>query len=58
VWPVLIDTHTPLVGAYTDKEHMSLALTDSLVCLEMPFFAIAHVRREIRSAVMRHGTLI
>lgn len=22
---------------------MSLALTDSLVCIEMPFFAIAHV---------------
>jgi hypothetical protein len=32
------------VGAYRDAEHMSLALTDSLVCLEMPMFAIAHVR--------------
>lgn len=32
-----------LVGKYTDREHMSLALTDSLVCLEMPLFAIAHV---------------
>lgn len=30
------------LGAYTDAEHMSLALTDSLLCLEMPFFAIAH----------------
>ncbi|WWC68674.1 uncharacterized protein I206_102607 [Kwoniella pini CBS 10737] len=30
------------VGAYTDREHMSLALVDSLVCFEMPIFAIAH----------------
>lgn len=30
------------LGPYTDSEHISLALTDALVCLEMPFFAIAH----------------
>ncbi|WRT65653.1 uncharacterized protein IL334_002598 [Kwoniella shivajii] len=30
------------VGPYTDAEHMSLALVDSLVCFEMPIFAIAH----------------
>lgn len=33
------------VGPYTDPEHMSLAIVDSLICLEMPGFAIAHVRR-------------
>lgn len=32
-----------LVGPYTDAEHMSLALVDSLICFEMPLFAIAHV---------------
>lgn len=31
-----------LVGPYKDAEHISLAITDSLVCFEMPFFAIAH----------------
>ncbi|KAI0691486.1 organic solute transporter Ostalpha-domain-containing protein [Cytidiella melzeri] len=30
------------LGPYTDNEHISLALTDALVCIEMPFFAIAH----------------
>ncbi len=30
------------LGPYTDNEHISLALTDALVCLEMPLFAIAH----------------
>ncbi|KAJ3519124.1 hypothetical protein NM688_g9349 [Phlebia brevispora] len=30
------------LGPYTDSEHISLGLTDLLVCLEMPFFAIAH----------------
>lgn len=30
------------LGPYTDSEHISLALTDALVCLEMPLFAIAH----------------
>ncbi|WWD16558.1 hypothetical protein CI109_100985 [Kwoniella shandongensis] len=30
------------VGPYTDAEHMSLALVDSLICFEMPIFAIAH----------------
>ncbi|CAE6465933.1 hypothetical protein ACGC1H_006155 [Rhizoctonia solani] len=30
------------VGSYTDMEHISLAITDTLICYEMPFFAIAH----------------
>ena len=30
------------LGPYTDREHISLALTDALVCIEMPFFAVAH----------------
>lgn len=30
------------LGPYTDNEHISLALTDALVCIEMPFFAVAH----------------
>lgn len=30
------------LGPYTDPEHISLGLTDTLICLEMPFFAIAH----------------
>ncbi|WVN85707.1 uncharacterized protein L203_100857 [Cryptococcus depauperatus CBS 7841] len=30
------------VGPYTDAEHMSLAIVDSLICFEMPIFAIAH----------------
>ena len=30
------------LGPYTDSEHISLALTDALVCIEMPFFAVAH----------------
>lgn len=30
------------IGPYTDPEHMSLALVDSLICFEMPIFALAH----------------
>lgn len=30
------------VGPYTDSEHISLAITDTLICYEMPFFAFAH----------------
>lgn len=30
------------LGPYTDHEHISLGLTDTLICLEMPLFAIAH----------------
>ncbi|KAH7338471.1 organic solute transporter Ostalpha-domain-containing protein [Rhizoctonia solani] len=30
------------IGSYTDVEHISLAITDTLICYEMPFFAIAH----------------
>ncbi|KAE9394006.1 DUF300-domain-containing protein [Gymnopus androsaceus JB14] len=31
------------LGPYTDTESISLGLTDTLVCVEMPFFAIAHL---------------
>ncbi|KAG9220153.1 hypothetical protein CCMSSC00406_0007152 [Pleurotus cornucopiae] len=31
------------LGPYTDAEHISLGLTDTLICVEMPFFAIAHM---------------
>ncbi|TFY62031.1 hypothetical protein EVJ58_g4124 [Rhodofomes roseus] len=31
------------LGPYTDSEHISLGLTDTLICLEMPLFAIAHM---------------
>lgn len=30
------------LGPYTDNENISLGLTDCLICVEMPFFAIAH----------------
>lgn len=30
------------VGPYTDSEHISLAITDTLICYEMPLFAFAH----------------
>jgi len=32
-----------LVGPYTDSEHISLAISNTLICFEMPFFAIAHM---------------
>ncbi|KAK7442768.1 hypothetical protein VKT23_020796 [Stygiomarasmius scandens] len=31
------------LGPYTDSESISLGLTDTLICVEMPFFAIAHM---------------
>lgn len=31
------------LGPYTDNEHISLGLTDTLICLEMPIFAVAHM---------------
>ena len=31
------------LGPYTDSEHISLGLTDTLICVEMPFFAVAHM---------------
>jgi Organic solute transporter Ostalpha len=31
------------LGPYTDSEHISLGLTDCLICIEMPFFAWAHL---------------
>ncbi|KAI5885470.1 DUF300-domain-containing protein, partial [Schizophyllum commune H4-8] len=30
------------LGPYTDAERISLGLSDTLICIEMPFFAIAH----------------
>ncbi|KXN91587.1 hypothetical protein AN958_00380 [Leucoagaricus sp. SymC.cos] len=30
------------LGPYKDAEHISVGLNDTLICLEMPFFAIAH----------------
>ncbi|TFK36226.1 organic solute transporter Ostalpha-domain-containing protein [Crucibulum laeve] len=31
------------LGPYTDPENVSVGLNDTLICLEMPFFAIAHM---------------
>lgn len=31
------------LGPYTDSEHIALGLTDTLICLEMPLFAVAHL---------------
>lgn len=31
------------LGPYTDNEHISTGLTDTLICFEMPIFAIAHM---------------
>ncbi|KAK2467656.1 hypothetical protein APHAL10511_000511 [Amanita phalloides] len=31
------------LGPYTDPEHISLGLTDTLICIEMPFFSLAHL---------------
>ncbi|KAJ3712762.1 DUF300 domain-containing protein [Lentinula guzmanii] len=31
------------LGPYTDPESISLGLTDTLICVEMPFFAVAHI---------------
>ncbi|KAI0367287.1 DUF300-domain-containing protein [Pilatotrama ljubarskyi] len=31
------------LGPYTDNEHISLGLTDTLICFEMPIFAVAHM---------------
>ncbi|KAF9068532.1 organic solute transporter Ostalpha-domain-containing protein [Rhodocollybia butyracea] len=31
------------LGPYTDSESISLGLTDTLICVEMPFFAVAHM---------------
>lgn len=48
------------VGPYTDPEHMVLAIVDSMICIEMPFFAIAHVSyeraaRELTAAIRLQG---
>ncbi|KIL58551.1 hypothetical protein M378DRAFT_170449 [Amanita muscaria Koide BX008] len=31
------------LGPYTDAEHISVGLNDTLICIEMPFFALAHL---------------
>lgn len=31
------------LGPYTEREHISVALTDILICVEMPLFAFAHM---------------
>ncbi|KAF9238246.1 DUF300-domain-containing protein [Melanogaster broomeanus] len=31
------------LGPYTDNEHISVGLIDTLICVEMPFFAAAHM---------------
>ena len=31
------------LGPYTDEEHISLGRVDTLICFEMPIFAIAHM---------------
>lgn len=31
------------LGPYTDEEHISIGLSDTLICFEMPIFAIAHM---------------
>ena len=41
--PFCIPAHLFPVGPYTDGEHISLAISDTLICFEMPFFAIAHM---------------
>ncbi|KAI6100344.1 DUF300-domain-containing protein [Pisolithus sp. B1] len=35
---------SPASDQYTDNEHISLGLTDTLICFEMPFFAAAHYK--------------
>ncbi|KAK0461624.1 organic solute transporter Ostalpha-domain-containing protein [Desarmillaria tabescens] len=32
-----------ILGPYTDSESISLGLTDTLICMEMPLFAFAHL---------------
>jgi hypothetical protein len=40
---ILVATHViKQLGPYDDAEHISLGLIDTLICLEMPIFAIAH----------------
>jgi len=40
---ILVAAHvTTRLGPYKDAEHISVGLNDTLICLEMPFFAIAH----------------
>ena len=41
--PSLTPAHHFSVGPYTDNEHISPAISDILICFEMPFFAIAHM---------------
>jgi len=40
---ILVAAHVATrLGPYKDAEHISVGLNDTLICLEMPFFAIAH----------------
>lgn len=40
---ILVAAHViTRLGPYKDAEHISVGLNDTLICLEMPFFAIAH----------------
>ena len=43
ILPSCTPSHHFSVGPYTDSEHIALAISDTLICFEMPFFAIAHV---------------
>lgn len=40
VSPLHLITH---IGPYHDVEHISIAISDVLICYEMPFFAVAHM---------------
>ena len=41
---ILVASHVVTkLGPYEEPEYVSLGLTDTLICLEMPFFAIAHL---------------
>ncbi|KAI0655043.1 DUF300-domain-containing protein [Cubamyces menziesii] len=47
------------LGPYTDSEHISLGLTDTLICFEMPFFAIAHMYAfATRDYVDKHAAFV
>ncbi|KAI0644011.1 DUF300-domain-containing protein [Trametes meyenii] len=47
------------LGPYTDNEHISLGLTDTLICFEMPLFAIAHMYAfATRDYVDKHASYV
>lgn len=46
-------------GPYTDPEKVSVGLNDTLICLEMPFFAIAHMYAfSYRDYINSHHTFV